>query len=1172
MSFKTTLIIGLGGVGSKIVTGIYKKFDASHPSDMDRRNVICLCLDTDQGDIKKYKEVLPEEWVIQTSSDLSATVSGYLDRIGKKCSVTEWFDTRSKTVLNMPLNKGAAQIRMTSRLAYMCAIDEGKMAAIDKSIAKLLATEPERKKGNIVNVHIICSLAGGTGAGTFLQVAYYVKNALKQNNVGAPEITGYFVLADVLANSDIPLSESQKQNIRSNTYACMKELVAFRSSDKGLLPIDFEYRLDQKSKSLPPESPYDACFLIDYTGAKGGNLMLETRYRQQVESLVYLLAFSEIGDNYNSMELNDARQHVDSDNVKKYASFGVSKLIYPVDDLFDYFATRRVFDNMRGTWIKIDKDYEEQYKQYRHNIDNGIPAQEPDRGEHFMDNVESMARTEGHTGFEFSRIYRGAYLLDKDMMPTKSKARVCLDAIKKRVRSQVEKSKTLAGLYEDCIAEMANFTQENEPTNDLNCVSRREAGLEEFRKKAVQFVENNQRASVEECFVNDQNEVNYVASSAPHRLNTYILEKDKEMHPLTVRYFLYNLRAEILKELEKKGDGAAKGLRGANKLLEDSINEYKLSYEIDDNSHAKQVTAVEYFRHLMKKSRLFAGNSIKRAKEEYETKSLEQAEAIRTFAQDKLFELTLEGLLLQVNVLIEEMEDFFNRLPDVIGKLGDRCDTLLHKHDKIDDPSASYVLASAIEKEDIYTHVISLNDSPFFPEEMSASLYRSMFNRVVSQLQATKHVTSRTVSTSEKDQILLNSCQKIIDECVTYQQHLIRKDNDEYARKNVIAALKEEAERMLVGREWSDQFEYMKSKFNAFRDKAEIWGASELDKETRFINAWGYNKQQCFTDGAITEAEKNELLGLTSVGTDKSQQATCVASNFFSPYEIVRVNTVTLLSVEKNFPAFVAKSKTEFAAEANGSYYQAYKEVIDRVLDKDTKTCSPHLDKRWHLPAYMPNIGCSMFEETKKMFLAMAYGLLFGKFKPVNNGGAYYWKHFGKVSGFMKDLNGSPVAVGASLSAALNHLFMEGLTNNPEIVDNLMAFTEEQWANAREQWMDMDTEGDELELMKSTDIIKTITGFRFDIPVGAAKQQPWFALLNAKKDSGLYKFIEEEDGQLKARFFDDLMERIIGVFGRSYNTQLLCEQVFQSMGTAFEDDTQARLETFIEEKRFEPGN
>ena len=100
----------------------------------------------------------------------------------------------------MPLNEGAAQVRMASRLAAMSAIDEGKFKAIDNSITNLLATDPSRHAGNDIKIHIISSLAGGTGAGSFLQVAYYVKDAMREHQALAPKVTGYFVLADVLCD------------------------------------------------------------------------------------------------------------------------------------------------------------------------------------------------------------------------------------------------------------------------------------------------------------------------------------------------------------------------------------------------------------------------------------------------------------------------------------------------------------------------------------------------------------------------------------------------------------------------------------------------------------------------------------------------------------------------------------------------------------------------------------------------------------------------------------------------------------------------------------------------------------------------------------------------------------------------------------------------------------
>ena len=78
---KPTLIIGLGGVGSRIVEGVYRQFEASHPEDIDRRNVEFLCLDTDESDINKRRKVMPENNVVKTSSDLSDTVGGYIDRI-----------------------------------------------------------------------------------------------------------------------------------------------------------------------------------------------------------------------------------------------------------------------------------------------------------------------------------------------------------------------------------------------------------------------------------------------------------------------------------------------------------------------------------------------------------------------------------------------------------------------------------------------------------------------------------------------------------------------------------------------------------------------------------------------------------------------------------------------------------------------------------------------------------------------------------------------------------------------------------------------------------------------------------------------------------------------------------------------------------------------------------
>ena len=72
--FSPTLIIGLGGVGSRIVEGVYRNFMAGGPNDLEKANAAFLCLDTDENDIKKRREIMPPDNVVKTSSDLSTTI------------------------------------------------------------------------------------------------------------------------------------------------------------------------------------------------------------------------------------------------------------------------------------------------------------------------------------------------------------------------------------------------------------------------------------------------------------------------------------------------------------------------------------------------------------------------------------------------------------------------------------------------------------------------------------------------------------------------------------------------------------------------------------------------------------------------------------------------------------------------------------------------------------------------------------------------------------------------------------------------------------------------------------------------------------------------------------------------------------------------------------------
>lgn len=1178
MAFKTTLIIGLGGIGSSVVEGIYTKFMDSNPSDIDKANVAFLCLDTDEADIAKRRKIMPANCVVKTSSDLSDTVGGYVARIQNSTTVLDWFDTRSEQMMTMPLNEGAAQIRMASRLAAMSAIDEGKFKAIDNSITELLSTDPARHAGNDIKIHIVSSLAGGTGAGSFLQVAYYVKDAMRAKGALAPKVTGYFVLADVLCDEmGSTFSKDQRENVRSNTYACVKELMAFCDKNRrdGLRPLLFEYRLGQRNKALPPSPPYDTCFMIDYTGSNGGNLKMKERYYDQALSFVYTNAFDPVGDTLRSMAINNVRQLIDNDGASRFASFGVSKLVYPVDDLMAYFARQRVYENLSGTWLRIDNDFAVRMADYKKCRSEGIPATQPDRGVHFREQVDSLAKNgAGREGAEFRQVLQETKFEDRSegkpfMRP---KSQMYLESVEGFVCKVVADNQELNGLYSQCIISNPDFTSRENKALDLDFVVQRELSLDEYRTKVMEFIDNTKAFTVRQCLVADHDTEQYVSKNPMtdlHHLNTFILEKESEMHPLAVRYLLYEIQFMLKNKLADRKAVADKLEKQINVNYAKSFDNPETKEQIEGPGESIE-TALDKHKGLKKIINSLSGqNPYKSAKTLYAKKSKKQASDIQKYATERLLADTYAGLLNQVNLLIDESESFFKSIPLALNDLKDAIKTLLNKHDFNDDPAVSYVLSSAEIKKDIYEYVISVNDSPFFPTQMSASLYRSMFHNMVQKMEAGGFKTSRKVSQRELDSLALETNKKIIAECVAYQDKLIRENNAEYAGKNALAALFEESMRE-CNNDPDRAKEYMRRRFTEFRDRAEIWGPGNLGTTVRYINAWGINPA-CMD--AIPGEQLNELLGATNVGSNETNAATRIISEQFSPSEILRVNAVTLLTVEEHFKKFMYQPRTELLSEETGSYYEAYKDVVAKMGKKGSRTYSPHLDKHWHLPAYMPNIGQSLSDEVSHLFKALYSGLLFGNFFAVSSGGDYYWKYRGgDALGFIKDANGGMVSLGKSQQYAIDRLYKDGLCNNPGIVDEVLRMAEKRWADLRDDWHQKEIDVDsELAKMKASKAVRLIDEFRFNLCSLFPADNNWFTLLDTRSGLALHGALEQEDGRLRSAFYDDIIEHFVDIFGASANTLKLCEYVFRRAGDRFHHEASSRLIAFEENHRFQPS-
>ena len=108
--------------------------------------------------------------------------------------------------------------------------------------------------------------------------------------------------------------------------------------------------------------------------------------------------------------------------------------------------------------------------------------------------------------------------------------------------------------------------------------------------------------------------------------------------------------------------------------------------------------------------------------------------------------------------------------------------------------------------------------------------------------------------------------------------------------------------------------------------------------------------------------------------------------------------------------------------------------------------------------------------------------------------------------------------------------------------------------------------------MKELSVVKAMVDYKFNLCATPSftTNKNWFTLLNPRKGSTLFSVLEKHDGYLRNHFLQNLVERLIGVFGQSSNTQSVCEYVLSGVGAMFTDDVNGILREFKENGSFEP--
>ena len=340
---KRCLYIGLGGTGMNSLLHTKKKFIDTYGEVPPM--IGFLGIDTDGNaykqtlltDLGELVELTPNEQLPIRVQDAKPTYNVYKD------SFTWLPENNLYALTSMML--GAGQVRTNGRFAFT--IHYGKIMTKVTNVlnsitnAHIINNDQYELLNTNTEIHLVFSICGGTGCGTFLNMAYLLRKV-------APtcKVTAYAVLPEVFKS----MSNSGMSRVAPNAYGAILDLDYLMSFDMGTKPVKLEYINDKYDIR---ERPFNSVVFIDN---KNENLDTYNHIDELTEMISLALvtsagelsnASASVGDN---LEKNIAAGTMDIENKKAWAAgMGGCEIIFKgstISKIYSLKAAKNLIERM----------------------------------------------------------------------------------------------------------------------------------------------------------------------------------------------------------------------------------------------------------------------------------------------------------------------------------------------------------------------------------------------------------------------------------------------------------------------------------------------------------------------------------------------------------------------------------------------------------------------------------------------------------------------------------------------------------------------------------------------------------------------------------------------------------------------------------------------------------
>ncbi|HEY2786992.1 MAG TPA: tubulin-like doman-containing protein, partial [Fimbriiglobus sp.] len=256
---RPALVIGLGGVGQQVLRAFRKQI-FNRFGNPDRLALVrTLYVDTDAAAIESATKARAS--VDRLPLSVEATFHAKLNRAGHylkprlsgRSLIEGWFDPT--LLYRLPRTPVTMGHRVFGRLAYCDhyrAIGQKMLTDLAIALSPEVLAEACMHTGldlrtNRPRVYVVAGLAGGTGSGMFLDVAYTVRTKLKQIGYANPDVVGVILLPP-----DGPTGEVSPQ-VQANVYAALTEINHY-ANEETVFRANFDDRHGAIADPGPPFS------------------------------------------------------------------------------------------------------------------------------------------------------------------------------------------------------------------------------------------------------------------------------------------------------------------------------------------------------------------------------------------------------------------------------------------------------------------------------------------------------------------------------------------------------------------------------------------------------------------------------------------------------------------------------------------------------------------------------------------------------------------------------------------------------------------------------------------------------------------------------------------------------------------------------------------------------